>query len=143
MSVTIKTLNEGFNKKYLREESELQFFNGMDKDLVEGAVQWEILGKELIKDNNIKCSKSALNNLVYFLRHGKNCKLCLGAFRRPNSDEYLSDRVSHVWVECDGDIYQTHVPALIKSNNSLSTFKCIDFYPADLERLSTKIKSIM
>ena len=83
----------------------MKFINNIDNDLIQGSIKWENLGKELLLDNNIKCSKSAINNLVYFLKHRKKCKLCLGAFKLPNTDKYLPNFISHVWVEADDGVY--------------------------------------
>lgn len=144
MSITIKTLNEGFDKRYRLLETKLKFFNNIDKDLINSAVQYETLGEDLILDNNVKCSKSAINNLVYFLRNGKECQLCLGAIKLPRSENFIPDQISHVWVQSRGKVYQTHFPYQYGlDNDSLVPSECVEFFPDDLDNFEIKIQEII
>lgn len=71
-------LNESLIEK--NNKDELYFCNNIDKDLMSSASDSSINGDNLVLNNNIKCSKSAINNVLYLLKHGKNCNLCMGQF---------------------------------------------------------------
>lgn len=66
------------------------------------------------------CYASAINNLFYFHRLGKDCILHLGTF-----DE-TGNTIVHAWVECEGKIYQTAEPKNKPKNYKLKSLKQIE-----------------
>ena len=66
------------------------------------------------------CYASAINNLFYFHRLGKDCILHLGTF-----DE-TGNTIVHAWVECEGKIYQTAEPKNKPKNYKLKSLKQIN-----------------
>lgn len=68
------------------------------------------------QDNPI-CYESAVNNVFYFNKLGKDCTLHLGTF-----DE-TGTQIVHAWVECDGEIYQTREPKDKPKNYKLVSLK--------------------
>lgn len=71
------------------------------------------------KDTPI-CYASAINNLFYFHRLGKDCILHLGTF-----DE-TGNTIVHAWVECEGKVYQTAEPKNKPKNYKLKSLKQIE-----------------
>lgn len=68
------------------------------------------------QDNPI-CYESAVNNVFYFNKLGKDCTLHLGTF-----DE-TGTQIVHAWVECDGEVYQTREPKDKPKNYKLVSLK--------------------
>ena len=66
------------------------------------------------------CYASAINNLFYFHRLGKDCILHLGTF-----DE-TGNTIVHAWVECEGKVYQTAEPKNKPKNYKLKSLKQIE-----------------
>lgn len=66
------------------------------------------------------CYESAVNNVFYFHRLGKDCILHLGTF-----DE-TGNTIVHAWVECEGKIYQTAEPKNKPKNYKLKSLKQIE-----------------
>ena len=128
-----KQIKESCINNFSLKES-LIYFNNIDQDLINGARDKEIPAS-LMTNNMTKCSKSAINNIKYFLSKGKKCRLCLGSFVDKNGN--TTKEVSHVWVEdANRNKYQTHVPSNIKA---VKRFKSIILTPNDLDRLEKKI----
>lgn len=68
------------------------------------------------QDNPI-CYESAVNNVFYFNKLGKDCTLHLGTF-----DE-TGTQIVHAWVECDEEVYQTREPKDKPKNYKLVSLK--------------------
>lgn len=66
------------------------------------------------------CYASAINNLFYFYRLGKDCTLHLGTF------DDTGNTIVHAWVECEGKIYQTAEPKNKPKNYKLKSLKQIE-----------------
>lgn len=106
------------------------FSNNIDKDILDGSTDEN--ASNLMTNNNIKCSKSAINNLKFLLNRGHDASLCLGQLKK--KDEDASNVISHVWVKYGDDIIQTHVPANLDSDVwEQYCIKEIKFNPSDLD----------
>lgn len=114
----------------------LSFINNIDNDLLSQASIDPEDCKELITSNVVKCSKSAIHNLIKLLNDGKSATLHLGNFSIGDDD--ISDAISHVWVESDGKIYQTRVPS---NKVKLHSVKEIEFTPDDISNVKSILES--
>lgn len=106
----------GLSRDYLLGESieehlganvEEEYANNIDKDIL-NTIKHPL--DKLHKDT--KCSQSAGTYLEYYFNNtNKPLKLCLGNIT-PKNDKETSKSITHVWVEVDGDIKETHLPPI-------------------------------
>ena len=62
-------------------EEALLFLNNIDKELIDSSATNLSFVKNLISGGRTKCSKSAMNNVLYLLKNKEPCKLHLGTFK--------------------------------------------------------------
>lgn len=96
----------------------------------------EDAANKLITSGTGLCYESAIKNLKRLLLDGKSCDLCLGYITK-KTDIDKDPFITHAWVECDGEVYQTKNQISDKLENRL--IQKINFTPSDLDNIYEKI----
>lgn len=98
------------------------FANNIDKDIID--VLHHEIPNEPVTDINVKCSKSATANALYYVAHGENVKFSLGTIKLPLK------QIAHCWIEHNGKILQTRNS---RPDSELITKFSVDLIPNDVE----------
>ena len=77
------------------------FANNIDKDILSSL---QNTYNEPAFDNSIKCSKSAVQNALYYLSAGEKVEFFLGNINAPMT------QITHCWITHNNQIAQTRVP---------------------------------
>lgn len=94
------------------------------------------------KKSNGICYKYAIDCLKQILLLNKPCTLCLGCFIKrgnPKDSKVSLDNVSHAWVECDNEVYESNNPNF--NGFDRITLVKIEFIPSDLNNFYDKLKA--
>lgn len=114
--------------------------------LLKGAADKDNLGKDFIvsvgnSTDEVRCSLSAINNLIKLLREGKECVLHLGNFINKNRPEDYTTYISHVWVATPTKTYETGKRPPDGVGYERNPVLSISFIPDDLNDLENILKA--